>query len=154
MTTTRRHDTKIAPQILSRNRTKLHTVVADKGYDDNKLRTMLRTMGIKPLIRRRRFGGCVVEEGGELLRRRCLVETANSVVKRRYGEAVGSRRWDRQFKEVLGKHVIYNIELALRKGFVVLFLVFFDVRRYSAYLCHSSPPSQGFYRATILDLTR
>ena len=49
-------------------------------------------------------GGSTAEEG--------LVETVNSVVKRRYGEVAGSRRWDGQFKEVLRKHLIYNTGLA------------------------------------------
>ena len=41
LTTTRKHDTQIAPQLLGRN--EMETMSGDKGYDDQRLRNMLRS---------------------------------------------------------------------------------------------------------------
>ena len=43
-------------------------------------------------------------------------------MKRRYSGYVRSRRWDRQFKEILMKHIVYNIERRVR--FLIFILSF------------------------------
>ncbi len=42
MTTTRKHDTQIAPQLTERNLEQFQTLAADKGYDDQVYREQLR----------------------------------------------------------------------------------------------------------------
>lgn len=53
VTATRRHDTRIAPQLGNLER--FHTLAADKGYDDQGLRGWLRGQGKRPVIRHREF---------------------------------------------------------------------------------------------------
>jgi len=51
----RPHDTQVAQQVLWRNHDHLKTVVADKGFDWDKLRLKLRKEGIRPVIKYREF---------------------------------------------------------------------------------------------------
>jgi len=49
------HDTQIAWKVLKRNLNNVETVVADKGFDWDKLRHMLRNEDIRPVIKHREF---------------------------------------------------------------------------------------------------
>lgn len=87
MTTTRRHDTEIGVRLIRKNEGKLSVLIVDKGYDDEGIREMLKRKGIKPMIRRRKFGfrdrvgnACMDEE---LYANRNIVEGVISSVKRR-----------------------------------------------------------------------
>lgn len=55
VTTTRKQDTQIAPQVVERNAESIGVLTADKGYDDQKLRRFARDHDIRPLIKHREF---------------------------------------------------------------------------------------------------
>ncbi len=55
MTTTRKHDTQIAPQPVRRNAAFIAVLTGDKGYDDQKLRWHARDHNIRPLSKYREF---------------------------------------------------------------------------------------------------
>ena len=124
LTTTRKHDTQIAPEITKRNLERFQTLVADKGYDDRSYREWLRNRGKRPLIRHRGFKphdkGANARMDQELYHRRSLVETVISVLKRRYGSGVRSRVWWRQFRELVALCLVYNLERAVKLGVALL----------------------------------
>lgn len=116
-TTTRRHDTKIIlPLVAGCNQT-ITKLVADKGYDDNKVRKGLKSLGIKPIIPYREFteldklANCKLDK--PTYNRRVLCETVNSVIKRKYGEELVSRDWRSQKKEVILLCTLHNLERQL-----------------------------------------
>jgi len=45
VTTTRKHATKIAPQLTERDLERFEALTADKGYDDQTYRNQLRSWG-------------------------------------------------------------------------------------------------------------
>ncbi len=51
VTTTRKHDSQIAPSLIKRNTSEIATLLGDKGYDDQKIRTLARESGVRPLIK-------------------------------------------------------------------------------------------------------
>ncbi len=53
VTTTRKHDTQIAAQVVKRNAQSIAVLTGDKGYDDQKLRRLARNYDIRPLIKHR-----------------------------------------------------------------------------------------------------
>jgi IS5 family transposase len=120
LTTTRKHDTQIGPKLTERNLSRFQTLIADKGYDDRAHRQRLRRRGKRPLIRHRELGpydkGANARMDQKLYHRRNLVETVISVLKRRYGSAVRSRVWWRQFRELVAMCVVYNLERAVKLG--------------------------------------
>jgi hypothetical protein len=48
------------------------------------------------------------------------VETVISVLKRKYGDAVSSRVWWRQFRELMAQCLVYNVERAVKLGVTLL----------------------------------
>jgi hypothetical protein len=54
--------------------------------------------------------------------RRNLVETAFSVLKRRFGEALTARKYRYQIKEIKVEILIYNLVRWIRNSFIILFL--------------------------------
>jgi IS5 family transposase len=55
VSTTRKHDTQIAPQVAKRNAASISVLTGDKGYDDQKLRQLSRDHDIRPLVDHREF---------------------------------------------------------------------------------------------------
>lgn len=121
-TTTRRHDSKIVMPVARKagKKRRIKSIRGDCGYDDRKVREALRRMGIRPLIKHREFTGRQKvwnsmmdrEEYGQ----RWKSETANSVIKRRYGDYVASAKWWSQFKEMMLMAFVYNVDVELRKS--------------------------------------
>jgi IS5 family transposase len=124
VTTTRKHDTRIAPGLTKRNLDRFHTLTGDKGYDDRSYRSWLRSWGKRPLIKHREFApydkAANARMDQELYHRRSLVETVISVLKRKYGSAVRSRVWWRQFRELVAICLVYNLERAVKLGVTFL----------------------------------
>ena len=91
---------------------------ADIGYDDKKAKKELREGGTRPRIKHRLF--YPMPTTWDLRRdtkecgRRSLSETANSIIKRKYGSCVASKMWNRQFKEVNLMAVMYDTDIGLR----------------------------------------
>jgi IS5 family transposase len=115
--TTKQHDTKIGWQVLKRNLGRISTITADKGYDWDNLRDMLRKNGVRPVIKHREFDSLDRAHNArlddELYHRRSVVETAFRVLKQRYGDRLASRCWYRQFREFTLKCAVKNIDDSL-----------------------------------------
>ncbi len=119
LTTGRKHDTKIAPIVIGRvlKWFRIKKLVGDKGYDDEKIRRLLRRNRVLPIIKYREFEESyrdlnkAVENLG--YSQRVHNETVNSVVKRKYGDKLRSKRWFTQFRETKFKAIVHNIERSL-----------------------------------------
>jgi IS5 family transposase len=111
------HDSKIAWQLVKRNVENLTILTADKGYDWWLLRQKLRSEGVKPVIKHREFGWH--ELANNLLQddttyhQRSNVEATFFALRRKYGEIVRARTWYGQFRELVLKCAVRNVELAL-----------------------------------------
>lgn len=114
----------------------LRSVLADKQYDSMKNRLFCRENGIAVHIPFRRHPRTRAQEFGNLsrrglferefdasaYRRRCLIESVNSAIKRTLGSYVRARLAGSQQKEVTLKAVAYNLEIIGRKIKVWLFI--------------------------------
>jgi IS5 family transposase len=124
VTTTRKHDTQIAPRLTERNLKRFEVLAADKGYDDQTYRGWLRSWGKRPSRKHREFAPADIAANArmdeKLYHRRSLVETVISVLKRTYGATVSSRVWWRQFRELVAMCLVYNVERAVKLGVTLL----------------------------------
>jgi IS5 family transposase len=111
------HDTQIAWQLLTRNLDKLSVLTADKGYDWELLRRKLRSEGVKPVIKHREFGWHGVANNvlidDTTYHQRSNIEATFFALRRKYGEIVRARTWFGQFRELVLKCAVRNVELAL-----------------------------------------
>jgi len=111
------HDSQIAWQLLTRNLDKLTVLTADKGYDWELLRRKLRSEGVKPVIKHREFGWHGVANNVLLddttYHQRSNIEATFFALRRKYGEIVRARTWFGQFRELVLKCAVRNVELAL-----------------------------------------
>ncbi|SFR36671.1 IS5 family transposase [Halogeometricum limi] len=117
VTTTRKHDSQIAPSLIKRNTDEVVVLLGDKGYDDQKIRTLAHEQDVRPLIKHRTFSSLHkawnARIDATLYGQRSQNETVNSRLKRKYGAFVRSRRWWKQFRELVIKCVVHNVERAL-----------------------------------------
>jgi IS5 family transposase len=117
VTTTRKHDTQIAPQILKRNANSIAVLTADKGYDDQKLRQLAHDHDVRPIIKHREFSSrhkaWNARLDSDLYSRRNMNETVNAAIKQKFGAFVRSRRWWKQFRELVIKCIVHNLERSL-----------------------------------------
>jgi len=111
------HDSQVGWQLLKRNLNKLTKVTADKGYDWELLRHRLRSEGVKPVIKYREFGWHGVANNVLLddttYHQRSNIESTFFALRRKYGEIVRARTWFGQFRELVLKCAVRNVELAL-----------------------------------------
>ncbi|GCF14463.1 IS5/IS1182 family transposase [Haloarcula mannanilytica] len=114
------HVTQIAWQPLTRNLDKLSVLTADKGYDWELLRHKLRSEGINPVIKHRQFGWHGVANNVLLddttYHQRSNIEATFFALRRKYGEIVRARTWFGQFRELVLKCAVRNVELALDRS--------------------------------------
>ncbi len=86
VTTTRKHDTQIASQVMKRNAASIAVLTGDKGYDDQKLQRLARDHDIRPLIKHREFTSLHkawnARLNSDLYHRRNMSETVNAAIKR------------------------------------------------------------------------
>ena len=117
ITTTRKHDTQIAPSLINRNASEVEVLLGDKGYDDQQLRGMARENSIRPLIKHREFSSLQkawnARLDSDLYGQRSQSETVNSRLKRKYGAFARSRRWWKQFRELALACLVHNLDRAL-----------------------------------------
>lgn len=110
------HDTQVGRQVLSRNLNRLQTVTADKGYDWDGLREALRQADVRPVIKHREF--CPLDmahnarHDDDIYHQRSIVEAVFFALKQRYGDTLRARTWFGQFRELVLKAAVRNIELA------------------------------------------
>ncbi|MFC7251441.1 IS5 family transposase [Halomicroarcula sp. GCM10025324] len=117
VTTTRKHDSKIAPSLIKRNTGEVAVLLGDKGYDDQKIRALAREDGVRPLIKHREFSplhkAWNARQDADLYGQRSQNETVNSRLKRKYGAFVRSRLWWKQFRELVIGCLTHNINKTL-----------------------------------------
>jgi IS5 family transposase len=111
------HDTQVGWQVLVRNLDALTAVAADKGYDWEQLRTRLRAEHVTPLIPKRDPGfrgwarNLLIHDRG--YNQRSNAESVFFGLRQRYGETLWARTWFGQFRELVMKSAVRNIERAL-----------------------------------------
>jgi IS5 family transposase len=97
VTTTRKHDSQIAPSLINRNPDSIDILLGDKGYDDQKIRQLARQYKVRPLIKHHEFTSphkaWNTRLDADLYGQRSQSEIVNSTLKRKYGTFVRSRRW-------------------------------------------------------------
>jgi IS5 family transposase len=117
ITTTRKHDTQIAPSLINRNTAEIDVLLGDKGYDDQRIRALARENGIRPLVKHREFSALQkawnTQLDTELYGLRNQNETVNSRLKRKYGAFVRSRCWWKQFRELALACIVHNLDRVL-----------------------------------------
>ncbi|AZH24608.1 IS5 family transposase [Haloplanus aerogenes] len=117
VTTTRKHDSKIAPSLIKRNIGEVAILLGDKGYDDQKIRALAREENLRPLIKHREFSSLHkawnARMDADLYGQRSQNETVNSRLKRKYGAFVRSRHWWKQFRELTIACFTHNIDRSL-----------------------------------------
>lgn len=117
VTTTRKHDTQIAPSLIRRNTDDVAVLLGDKGYDDQKIRVLAQREEIRPLINHREFSSIHkawnARLDADLYGQRSQTETVNSRLKRKYGSFVRSRRWWKQFRKVTLACLVHNLDKTL-----------------------------------------
>jgi len=130
-TTTRKHDTQIGPELLE-NHPYLSVLAADKGYDDQSFRDQLRDDNIRPLIRH--CEASPVHEAAnarmndEDYHKRSNNESVFSAIKRKYGDRLRSRTWYRQFRELILKMVVHNIDQLVKEHLFIATVSWFLFR--------------------------
>lgn len=121
LTTTRKHDTQISPQLLKKH-PEISALAGDKGYDDSGFRKKLRSQNIRPIIRHRehksydRAANARIKD--EDYYQRNKVETIFSVLKRKYGEQIRAKKWYLQFREMAARAVVYNLEKLIEDNYI------------------------------------
>ncbi|QIO24843.1 IS5 family transposase [Haloarcula sp. JP-L23] len=117
VTTTRKYDTQIAPQVVKRNAASIEVLTGDKGYDDQKIRQLARNHDIRPLIKHREFTplhtAWNARLDNDIYHRRNMNETVNAAIKQKFGAFVRSRLWWKQFRELVIKCIVHNLERSL-----------------------------------------
>lgn len=117
VTTTRKHDTQIAPQVVKRNAEFIEVLTGDKGYDDQSLRRLSRDLDVRPLIKHREFSplhkAWNARLDADLYNQRNMNKTVNAAIKQKFGAFVRSRIWWKQFRELIIKCIVHNIERTL-----------------------------------------
>lgn len=117
VTTTRKHDSQIAPSLIKRNSDGVEILLGDKGYDDQKVRALARDKKIRPLIKHREFSSIHkawnARLDADLYGQRSQNETVNSRLKRKYGTFIRSRHWWKQFRELVIGCLTHNLDQTL-----------------------------------------
>jgi IS5 family transposase len=117
VTTTRKHDSKIAPSLIKRNIGEVAILLGDKGYDDQKIRALAREENLRPLIKHREFSSLHkawnARMDADLYGQRSQNETVNSQLKRKYDTFVRSRHWWKQVRELTITCLTHNLDRSL-----------------------------------------
>jgi IS5 family transposase len=112
------HDTHVAWQDLTRNISKLDTVVANKGFDWDDLRHKLREEGIRPVIKHREFYSLDAAHNARIAdktyHRRSIAESIFFALRERFGSTIRARTWFGQFRELVLKAAVKNIEQSFK----------------------------------------
>jgi len=112
------HDSRIGWQLLLRNIDNLGTILADKGYDWDLLRYRLHTVGVQTVIMHCEHEKLDIADNDLIVDttyyQRSLIESAFFALKRRFGETPRARTWYGQFREIVLKASVRNIELESR----------------------------------------
>jgi IS5 family transposase len=103
-------------KVLTRNLNRLQIVTADKGYDWDDLREELREADVRPLIKHREFHPLDMAHNARhndnIYHRRSVVEAVFFALKQRYGDTLRARTGFGQFRDLVLKAAVRNVELA------------------------------------------
>lgn len=103
--------------MVKRNVASIVVLSGDRGYDDQTLRWLAHEHDIRPVIKHREFTprhkAWNARLDSDLYHRRNMNETVNATIKRKFGGFVRSRRWWKQFRELVVKCVVHNVEQSL-----------------------------------------
>lgn len=112
--TNRPHDTQVGRQVLARNMDNLSVLTADKGYDSQQLRRWLQAHNVQPVIKHRVFRLRDYARNrlhdDSLYNQRTVAETVIRVLKQRFGDRLHARSWYGQFREIVIRCAVKNIE--------------------------------------------
>ncbi|MDI6806859.1 MAG: hypothetical protein QMD14_03555, partial [Candidatus Aenigmarchaeota archaeon] len=112
----------LLPRLAKKHRLRL--LAGDCGYDDSRLRLALRKLGIRPLLKHREFNNLQRAWNRRITKKdynqRWKNETTFSAIKRKYGSYLTSRKWFNQLKEMKLLAIIHNLDVDLRKFFILL----------------------------------
>lgn len=112
--TNRPHDTKVGRQVLKRNLDQCSIITADKGYDADDRRRFLQAHDVEPVIKHREFTpldrahNALQDE--DIYHQRTASETGFRVLKQRFGDRLWARTWYGQFRELVMKSAVKNLE--------------------------------------------
>ena len=116
-TTTRKHDTQIAPSLIKRKTDDVLVLLGDNGYDDQEIRALAREEEMRPLLKHREFSSFHkvwnARIDADVYSQRSQNETVNSSLKRRYGAFVRSRYWWTRFRELALGCLIHNLDQSI-----------------------------------------
>jgi len=108
------HDSKIGWQLIKHNLDKLNVLTANKDYDEWLIRQKLRAEADKSVVRHREFGWYGVAnnvfQDDTIYHQRSNVDSTFFALRRKYGEIVRARTWFCQFRELVLKCAVRNIE--------------------------------------------
>jgi len=111
------HDTQIGWQVLKRNLHRVDTLTADKGYDWDEFRQFLGEEGVRPVIKHREFSSLDAAHNAriddETYHRRSVVESVFASLRRRFDDTIRARTWFGQFRELVLKAAVKNIEATI-----------------------------------------
>ena len=115
---TQPHDTQIGWQVMKRNSHRVETLTADKGYDWDEFRQYLRKEGVRPVIKHREFSSLDAAHNAriddKIYHRRSVVESVFASLRRRFDDTIRARTWFGQFREIVLKAAVKNIEAAIK----------------------------------------
>ncbi|GAB7015845.1 hypothetical protein JCM10550A_12130 [Methanogenium cariaci] len=118
------HDSRHAKSLINQVQkiTKSECYTMDKGYDSENIHEYIRnTIGAESVIPVRKWGGNIYsgKYRMEMFRdfdqkkygQRNMVETVFSMIKRKYGDTVRSRKYVNQVKEIKIRMILHNMTL-------------------------------------------
>lgn len=112
--TTRKLDTQSPPQVVTHNAESITVPAGDKGYDVQNLGRLAHDHDSRSLIKHREFPSLRkalnTRLDGDLDHRRNMDETVNTAIKQKFGAFVHSRVWWKQFRKLVIKCVVHNVE--------------------------------------------
>ena len=131
ITKSRQHDTKHAKSLLRNTLKKAECYVLDRGYDSEHIHRQIRTeLQAKSLIPLRDWNAGYVngpfrsemttDFDKKIYGQRNKAETVFSVMKRRFGDEITTRRFRNQVKEVKIKCIVYSVDRFLKNQRIFL----------------------------------
>ncbi len=102
---------------ITRNLNRLEIIIADKGYDWDGLREELREADVRPVIKHREFSPLDMAHNArhddDIYHQRSIIGAVFFGLKQRYSDTLRARTWFGQFRELVLKATVRNVELAL-----------------------------------------
>jgi len=108
------HDTQVGRQLLARHVDCVETITADKGYNSDPLRRFVQAHGVEPVINHCEFTSLDWAQNHlqdeDVYHQRTASEASIRVTKQQFGDRLWARSWYGQFRELVIKCTVTNIE--------------------------------------------